>query len=246
MNQILRWGRGLLAAGLLAGCTEPSAGTGDALVTTTYTYGDGAGAGGRVVRTVGLDGSESLHGETALAYGGERVRIVEDAILDRVGHLVRAEVVVARGCDAPPDEHAVLEPARGLVRVSGPGGEVTWPVPTDAPWAYAPLARAGGRAVLTPVGAFIAMRAAADAPAVRVIQMDSRSSYTAPADQIAIPTESGVTVALDTASATADGSFIRSVDLPTLGIAMARVEDPPGKPQPVCVGEAADRADPRG
>jgi hypothetical protein len=231
MNQILRWG-GLLAAGLLAGCT--SAPNGDALVTTTYSYGDGAGAGGRVVRTIGPDGSESLHGETALADGGERVRIVEDAILDRAGHLVRAEVMVARGCDAPPDEHAVLDPARGVVRASGPGGVVEWPVPADAPWAYAPLARAGGRAVLTPVGAFLAMRAAAGGSEVRVVQVESRSSYRSPADQIAIATESGVTVVLDTASATADGGFIRSVDLPELGIAMARVEDPPGKPQPVC------------
>jgi hypothetical protein len=133
-----------------------------------------------------------------------------------------------------------------MVRASGPGGVVEWPVPADAPWAYAPLARAGGRAVLTPVGAFIAMRAAASGQAVRVVQMDARSSYTAPADQIAVATEVGVTIALDTASADADGSFIRSVDLPALGIAMARVEDPPGKPQPVCMGETAERAAPGG
>jgi hypothetical protein len=234
MNQILRWGRGLLAAGLLAGCTETPAPLGDALVTTTYTYGDGAGAGGRVVRTVGADGSESLHGETALSYGGERVRIVEDAILDRAGHLVRAEIVVAPACDAPPEEHLILDPARGTVRASGPGGPVEWPVPADAPWAWSPLARAGGRAVLTPVGAFVAMRAAADAPAVRVVQPESRSSYRAPAEQVAVPTEVGTTITLDAADAEADGSFIRRVDLPDLGIAMARVDGKPGKIEPVC------------
>src|ERR1700735_2394593 len=87
MNQILRWGAALSAAGLLAGCTEQ--GTGDTSVTTSYVYGDGPGAGARVVRTIGADGTESLHGETALAYDGDRMRIVEDAILDRAGHLVR-------------------------------------------------------------------------------------------------------------------------------------------------------------
>jgi hypothetical protein len=239
MNQILRWGAGLcavVAAGLLAGCTE--SGPGDAPVTIRYAYGDGAGTGARVLRTIGADGSESLHGETALTYGGDRLRIVEDAIVDRAGHLVRAEITVARGCDAPPDEDAIFEPARGTVRVSGPGGTVEWPVPTDAPWAYGPVSRAGGQGVLTPVGAFLVMRAAAGAAAVRVIQTDASSSYLAPADQVAVVTESGVTVVLDTTSADADRSFIRSVDLPALGIAMARVEGPPDKPTRVCALDA--------
>jgi hypothetical protein len=214
--------RGLAVAGILLGLavsacsTSRSAGTG-ALRAETYAFTDGAGSTGHVFRAVGADGAEVLHGETDLAAG---THVVEDAVLDDEGRLSRLELVVTRGCGGPEEEHLVLDRARRTVRAAALGGVVEWPVATDAPWALAPLARGAS----TPIAAWISRRAAASGPLVRIIEADSRSSYRAPVDQVAIDTEVGATVILGGDAAEIDGAFVQRLSLAGRGVTLTRTD----------------------
>jgi hypothetical protein len=207
--------RGLAAAAVivLSACASPRAPAPDPVRAETYGFEDGAGSTASVFRAVAADGAEALHGETDV---GAR-RIVEDATLDAQGRLVRAEIVVTRGRDGAVEEHLELDRARGTVRAATPGGTVEWPVATDAPWAIEPLARGAA----TPIEAWIGARAAASSKSVRVIRADQRTSYRAPADQVAIPHELGATVILGDTFAEADASFVLRVR-PAEGSALTR------------------------
>ena len=115
-----------------------------------------------------------------------------------------------------------------------PGGPVTWPVLADAPWAYAPMARG----VSTPIAAWITLRAAEHAPLVRVLQIDSRSSYRTVPEQIAILTELGTTVVVGGDAADADSAFVDGLRLLDRGITLRRLDRPDGAPAIACLSLA--------
>lgn len=187
----------------LSGCSQPRPHAA-AVRAETYTFEDPRGAQAQVFRAVGADGGEAIHGETHLP--GTSRRVIEDAAIDAAGRISRVEVRVVR-CDGAVEDRFVADRARGTVRADTPGGVVEWPVPTDAPWAVEPAARGGA----TPVLAWLAMRAASSGADVRVIRADARSSYRAPADQVAIATEAGATVLVGESASSADALFIERV-----------------------------------
>lgn len=220
-----------LLALAVAGCSEPRPNH-VAVRAETYVFEDARGASARVFRAVSADGSEALHGETELG----AVRVIEDASLDPRGRLIRAEVRVVRGCEGAVEDHVVIEPGRGVVRADAPGGTVEWPVATDAPWALSPPARGAA----TPIGAWIAKRAAASSDAVRVVRADARSSYRAPADQVAIETEIGTTIMLGEAAASADGVFVQRVAMLQRPYELVRVD---ARPPVACASMSASAPD---
>ncbi|APR75045.1 Hypothetical protein A7982_00391 [Minicystis rosea] len=191
----------------LSGCASPRSSAKEAVRAETYSFSDGGGAVGNVFRAVAADGAEALRGVTEVQAGGHTLRIAEDATIDAAGHLVRAEIVITRGCDGPTEEHVTFDRARGTVISATPGGDVEWSVPRDAPWAIAPLTRGGP----TPIAAWIGARAASDGESVRVIRADRRSSYRSPADQMVILHERGATVLLDDTVAETDTAFVHDV-----------------------------------
>ncbi|MFT3771184.1 MAG: hypothetical protein QM820_37695 [Minicystis sp.] len=203
--------RGLAVAAFfgqsVSACASPRASAPDTLRAESYAFTDPNGVTGSVFRAVAANGAEALRGVTEVPAEGGALRVVEDATLDAAGHLVRAEIVISRGCDGPVEEHVVLDRARGTVQTATPGGSVEWPVPRDAAWVLSPL----GRGPATPITAWIGARAAGDGESVRVIVTDRRSSYRAPAEQVAIPHERGATVVLGDAVAEMDAAFVRGV-----------------------------------
>lgn len=209
---------GALLALAIAGCSEPRPSTA-AIRAETYAFEDARGASARVFRAVSADGSEALHGETEVG----ALRVIEDASLDPRGMLIRAEVRVVRGRERAVEDHVVFDHGRGTVRADTPGGAVEWPVATDAPWTIEPLARGAA----TPISAWIAQRAAASGGAVRVVRADARTSYRAPADQVAIDTEIGTTVVLGDAAANADRTFVQRVTMLDGPLDLVRVDGPP-------------------
>jgi hypothetical protein len=219
MNTFKYTVRGLVAAAVLvlSACASPRASAPDPVRAEAYSFEDGAGSTGSVFRAIAADGAEALHGVTDVITADGARRIVEDATLDAQGRLVRAEIVVTRGEGGAIEEHVQLDRARGTIRAATPGGTVEWPAPLDAPWAIEPLARGAA----TPIAAWIGARAAASNASVRVIRADQRTSYRAPAEQVAIPHELGATVILGDASAEADASFVRGVR-PEGGSALTR------------------------
>lgn len=205
----------ILAALLLAGCAEgedAAAAARPARAEHTKTVVlSGPGATARVTRGVAPDGAESLHGEMELDLGeGGRRRVVEDASLDARGRLVAASITVTR--DHAPEAWLQLDAARGVVRVLTPEGLTEHRAASDAPWIYAPPA-GPERTVATPVSAWIALRAAASSPELRLVQLDLREGWLVPRDQVAIPTELGVTAVIGDHGADASDGFIQEIRL---------------------------------
>jgi len=222
MNTHKHLARGVAAAVLfLSACAAPRTHAPDAVRAETYGFGDGAGVTSNVFRAVAADGAEALRGVTEVASAGGALHVVEHATIDAEGRLLRAEIIVTRGEGGAVEEHLVIDRAHGTVRAAAPGGPIEWHVPTDAPWALEPLARSAA----TPITAWIGARAAGSGASVRVIRADQRTSYRAPAEQVAIPHELGTTVILGEAVAEADAAFVRDVRSGDGGSALTRGRD---------------------
>lgn len=196
----------------------------------TISFASGSGTSARVTRAVAPDGSETLHGETDLSLGASSRRcIVEDVSLDARGSLVRADVSTAASCDAAPETLAHLDPASGVARVTTPAGGDDAPrlrlagasSGMSAPWIYTPQV-VPGRAVTTPVAAWVAFRAAAVSPSLTLIELELRRAWRVPRDQIVVPTEAGATVVLGDDGADVWGGFVQRLHLADYDVTLVR------------------------
>jgi hypothetical protein len=193
----------------LAACAPEAASTATASTPRVMSYlYDGPAGSSRVTQAFGADGLESLHGTTHLV---GRAPVHEVATVDARGRLRRAEIALTREDGARM--RYTLDPSRATVRIEhGDAAPVDWIVPVDAPWAYAPAAGDAAQLALTPVSAWIALRATRAADVVRVLEPELRESHLMLIDQLAVPTESGTTVALGH-GADADERFIKELRL---------------------------------
>jgi hypothetical protein len=117
-----------------------------------------------------------------------------------------------------------LDATRGTVRVERAGSApLDWRVPVDAPWLYAPASGGAGELMVTPVGAWVALRASRAADVVRVLEPEQQRSYLTTVDQIAVPTERGTTLAIGDDGVDADDDFITELRLFHGAVTMARV-----------------------
>jgi hypothetical protein len=192
----------------------------------------GPGTSARVRRVVAPDGSETLHGETELSLGATTRRcIVEDVSLDAHGRLLRADISAAASCDAEPETRAHLEPAVGIARVAtrAASGLRSWTpavaqslTPSSTPWIYTPEALPG-RAATTPVAAWVALRAAALSPLVRLVQLERREAWLVPREQVAVPTELGTTVVLGNDGADVGSGFVERIRMTDIALTLVRV-----------------------
>lgn len=209
MNTRNHLARGLAAAALLglSACAAPRSAAPDGVRAETYTFTGESGASGTVFRAIAEGGAEALRGVTEVPAPGGIRRVTEAATLDAAGRLARGEITITRACDGTVEQHLVLDRASGVVQADTPGGVVSWPVPTDAPWVVEPLA--GG--ATTPIAAWIGARAAAAGDRVRVIRPGLRGSYRTPSEQVAVAHERGVTVVLGDSVADVDAAFVDGV-----------------------------------
>jgi hypothetical protein len=183
----------------------------------SYLY-DGPAGSSRVTQALGADGLESLHGSTHLA---GRAPLNEVATVDAAGRLRRAEIAVARQDGA--SLRYTLEPSRAIVRIEqGDAAPIEWHVPADAPWLYAPAADEGAELSVTPVSAWIALRATRAADVVRVLEPEQQVSHLVMIDQLAVPTERGTTIALGH-GVDADDRFITELRLREGDASLSRV-----------------------
>ena len=182
-----------------------------------YLY-DGPAGSSRVTQAVGADGLESLHGSTHLV---GRAPLNEVATVDERGRLRRAEISLTREDGA--SLHYTLDPSHATVRIErGDTGPVDWHVPADAPWMYAPSMGAEAMLSVTPLSAWIALRATRAAEVVRVLEPEQQESHLVLIDQIAVPTERGTTIALAHGE-DADESFITELRLREDGALLSRL-----------------------
>jgi hypothetical protein len=110
----------------------------------------------------------------------------EDATTDHAGRLVRGEYTLTRSGAA--NEHVVLDPRAGVVKVSGAVFPMRWSVPNDLPWVWAPTLGGveGGRTVATPLAAIVTARGAHAASAVRAIDLAGFKSDSVMSDQLVV------------------------------------------------------------
>lgn len=146
------------------------------------------------------DGAERLIGLTELGSGA---RLVEEATIDESGQLVEAEATltpaaatqaaVGAGAVARAAEtHVVFHPGRRVVELTTPVMHVEWRVPDDNPWVWAPLLTVeGGRPIVTPLDARVALRAAEDGRTVRMLDLGTMEQHTLAGDQMVIPNGAG-------------------------------------------------------
>jgi hypothetical protein len=215
-----------LVAGSLAACRqEGAAASHDAAASAehrAYRY-DGAFGTSQVTREKAADGRELLRGTTDVAArGANHGSFARETVnLDETGRLRHAEIIAGeRGAAV----QYTLDPSRGAVHVVRAGARgVDWKVPNDAPWMYAPSADEDGAFIATPVAAWVALRAASTSDVVRVIEPEQRRSYLMTADQVALPTERGTTVALGSDGIDADAQFISELRLLHGAVTLARV-----------------------
>lgn len=235
-------GRGLALAALAAAlaacattpdpCATPSPSAIPPPAVDTLSFVGGAGASARVSRVVAPDGSETLHGETELSLSASSRRcIIEDVRLDARGSLVRADVSTAASCDAAPETVAHLEPARGLACVTtaqaGDGAAFHLRIPgvsgeAAASWVYTPQVLPG-RAVTTPVAAWVAFRAAAVSPSLTLVALELRQVWRVPRDQVVVPTETGATVVLGYDGSDVRAGFVERLRLADYDVTLVRV-----------------------
>ncbi len=230
----------LLALSLSACADSRQIALGEAPVETrTFLYTDGIDSKSRVERRILANGAEVLHGETEIQSDGEGLLLlVEDARLDARGQLTHAETALSKRCSREAPQRIVYEPAQGVVRTLDARGEKRRRAPADAPWMIAPPRDAQGRSLATPVSGWIALRAAASAPAVRVIDAAAGTAYAAPADQLAVATELGTTAVLGSAGVDAGPLFVDDLRLTSTGRSMKRVDTLPTSSALAC-GQAS-------
>jgi hypothetical protein len=191
----------------------------------------------------GVSGSGGEKGAAA------RSLTLEAATLDAHGRLERAEIVVKRS--GRSEVRYTLDASRGVVHIERAGSApLDWQVPVDAPWLYSPDAyslndsgsaasasaasasgdatgdaadRDEGELLVTPVGAWVALRAASAGDVVRVLEPAHQRSYLTTVDQIAVPTEQGTTIALGYDGVDADARFITELRLFHGSVTLARL-----------------------
>jgi hypothetical protein len=218
----------LLAALALTACASdtaaPSVAAASPVRLRSYHYVGVAGSS-QVTQEHGATGRESLRGTTDVGMPGNAAPHTlanESATLDPLGRLKRAEVVVSRSGMA--EVRYTLDATLGTVRVERAGSApLDWHVPVDAPWLYAPASGGAGDLMVTPVGAWVALRASRAADVVRVIEPEHQRSYLTTVDQIAVPTEHGMTLAIGDDGVDADDDFITELRLFHGAVTMARV-----------------------
>jgi len=216
----------IATAGIVAGCArEPGAscrartGAGQS---DRFRYIDELGSTSRVEHTKGPSGVEAIHGVTEIVSSqGRTTHIEERARLDSSGRLSWAEISGA-GVGTSALDRVIFDAAAGLVRIDRAGQTLEWEVPTGEPWAYpAPLDQEG-RPVVTPVTAWITLRATLASPDVRVLYPDAQRTEVVPRDQLAVPTELGTTVIIGDDGADMDTSgFVERVRVASLGTTLA-------------------------
>ena len=186
-----------------------------------------AGVGGPSVYStlvsMKVSGGERLVGLTELGTGE---RLVEEATIDESGRLVdaRATVTGAAVADQPaPVTLVAFEPAQGAITATTPDRYVDWRVPNDLPWVWLPLLTAGHSArtgapgpVVTPLGAWVAFRAAQAGQAVRVLDFAALEDYTLARDQLVVSDGASGTVVLGDDFADVDGGKPRRLHLAAL------------------------------
>jgi hypothetical protein len=225
----------LLALSLSACADSRQATNGETPVETrTFLYADGADAKSRVERRILASGAEVLHGETEIQSDGADLLLVEDARLDARGQLTWAEIALSKRCSGEAPQRITYEATHGVVRTLDAKGERRWRAPADAPWMIAPPRDAQGRSIATPVSGWIAIRAAASAPALRVIDAGASTAYAVPSDQLAVATERGTTAVLGGAGIDAGPLFVEDLRLLSLGRSMKRVEALPTSSDLAC------------
>jgi hypothetical protein len=156
-------------------------------------------------------GTERLIGMTELDSGE---RLVEEATIDESGQLIEAEATLtpAASADAGADAqepaaatHVVFHPARKTVELTTPVLHMEWSVPNDLPWVWAPLltvptvsaaAAKKSRPIATPLDARVALRAAQNGRAVRLLDLGALEQHTLTADQLVIPDGADATVVI--------------------------------------------------
>jgi hypothetical protein len=191
-----------------------------------FVFAGSAGSQSVVTRKPGPDGGEVLHGETEIHLGARaRRRVVEDVLLDARGRLLRADVAAYAEPGAEPERRLILDAEAGTVRQESASGASRWSAPTDAPWIYAAEAIAG-RPLPTPIAAWVARRAGAIAAHARAVDPTARRAPLVPADQIAVPTEAGITVLVGGEGADVDELFVAEIRSPAHGITLLRSPPP--------------------
>jgi hypothetical protein len=209
--------------------------------TRTFLYADGADAKSRVERRIMTNGAEALHGETEIQSDSGYLLLVEDAKLDARGHLISAEVALSKRCGGEIEQRIIYDASEGVVRTFDAKGEKRWRAPADAPWIIAPPKDTQGRSIATPVSGWIAIRAAASAAALRVIDAGAGTAYTAPSDQLAVATERGTTAILGDAGIDAGPLFVEDLRLLSLGRNLTRVEALPASSALACSQARTER-----
>jgi hypothetical protein len=211
-------GAALLSVGMAACWGGPRAAVGGEAHAAPRTHAHrcaGPQGSSRVARLQEVDGSETLRGDTDIPLrpgSTGRLHLTETATIDPRGQLVHARVVVAR--PRAPEIRFVLEPQAAMVRITRDGAAtIDWRVPADAPWLYRSLSSADGLLASTPLAAWIAARAVAAGPVVRVLEPERQESYLVTIDQVAVATEKGTTVVLNDDGIDTDGDFVTQVRL---------------------------------
>ncbi|WP_437563996.1 hypothetical protein [Sorangium sp. So ce542] len=187
--------------------------------TKVYTFFGSAGAQSRVERAIRPDGSETLSSETRLspadagqgsAAGGAPPTggvLREYAELDPSGRLVYADVSLSDAAGVV--KRMILDPQHGaalLRRAGRASGFVR--IPTGEATIYAPVG-----AIVTPVAAWVARRAALAAPSVRMFDEGTAESHAVLSDQLVVEDGRDTFVVLGDAALSADDEFITSLPL---------------------------------
>jgi hypothetical protein len=236
MKTLRRVALGVLLAVSLPACADSRKSKAEEIpvATRTFLYADGGGALGRVERRIMADGEERLHGTTEIQSDGGHFLVVEDVTLDPRGRLVRAETAIAGRCAEVTEHRVVYDASKGVVLISDAGGEKRWSVPTDAPWVLAPSRDAQHRPIATALTGWIAIRAAALAPSLRLVDVTEKSAYAVDSDQLAVPTEQGMTAVLGDAGIDAGPDFVEELRLVSLSRTMTRVAVLPPRSALLC------------
>ena len=193
------------------------------IATRTFLYSDGAGDAGQVERRIMADGEERLHGRTEIQSEGGHFLVVEDVTLDPRGRLLHAETALSGRCAGAIEQRIVYDVAKGAVQITDARGEARWAVPGDLPWVLAPARDAQQRPIATALRGWIAIRAAALSPTLRVIDASAKTAYAVSSDQIAVATERGTTAVMGDAGIDAGPEFVEELRLVALGRTMTRV-----------------------
>ena len=204
------------------------------IATRTFLYSDGVGDVGRVERRIMASGEERLHGQTEIQSDGSHFLVVEDVTLDPRGRLVRAETAISGRCPGAIEQRIVYDVAKGTVQITDARGEARWSVPSDLPWVVAPACDAQQRPIATALSGWIAIRAAALSPALRMIDAGAKTAYAVSSDQIAVATERGMTAVVGDAGIDAGPEFIEELRLVSLGRTMTRVAQLPTRSALLC------------